>query len=58
MADEKDERGIAPEEHGKSNKSAKMFEQDANDIPEKVQPQVPDVNPPSVQPGHRDREQI
>jgi len=59
MADErKDEGGPAPEEHGRNHKSGKMFEQDANDIPQKAQPQVPEVNPPTVQPGHRDREQI
>ncbi len=58
MAEQEKERGIVPEEHGKKPNSKKMFEQDANDIPERAQPQVPDVSPPSVQPGHRDREQI
>ena len=55
---DKDERPNAPEPETMIEKPRKVFEQERDDD---IQPggQRPDVNPStSVQPGHRDREQI
>lgn len=57
--DDKKESGPGKPEPGGTNSNAgKIVEQDPKDIPERSQSQVPDVNPHTVQKGHRDREQI
>jgi hypothetical protein len=48
----------APELDNTDRKAPKIVEQDPKDIPHKGQSQVADVNPQTVQPGHRDREEI
>lgn len=60
MADAQEKQGghIAPEPGRSGTKPGKIVEQDPKDIPEKSQSQVPDVNPHTVQPGHRDREEV